>query len=434
MFRPGARVGVAVSGGPDSVCLLHLLHELAPRWDLSLAVLHLNHQLRGTESAGDEQFVRELAASLELPCFIRSAPAFRGNLEEAARRARQALFAEARQALSLDCAATGHTRSDQAETVLFRFLRGSGSAGLAGILPVTAERIVRPLIEIGGHETRAFLGAWGIEAREDSSNAADSFARNRIRRQLLPGLERDWNPALSETLARTAAWARDEEEYWAGVIAASAAELLHETGAGVEMRAPDVAAMPAAKARRFLRHAIARGKGDLRRVGFEHVEQVLELARRAEGYGSVSLPGLTATRSFEWLRIAPPSNLPAYSLGIGVPSRTRIPGSSRTISLEPARSSDSSYTEAVSLLDWGTASGPLVMRSWRAGDRYRPVGRSASCKLKHLFQEARVPEWDRRNWPVITRGESIVWVRRFGPSAEFAAPSSAACVLRIRED
>lgn len=434
MFQPGARVGIAVSGGADSVCLLHLLRELAPRWDLSLAVLHLNHRLRGAESDADEQFVQALAVSLELPCFIRSAPAFSGNLEEAGRHARQALFAEARLALSLSCVATGHTLSDQAETVLFRFLRGSGGAGLAGILPVTAEGIVRPLIEIGGDETRAFLDSRGIAAREDSSNAAESFARNRIRRQLLPALERDWNPSLTKTLARTAAWARDEEAYWTGAIAASAADLLHITGEAAAMRASEVSAMPTAMARRFLRHAIACVKGDLRRLGFEHVERVLELARSAEGHGSVSLPGLAATRSFDWLRIAPASRSQSYALGLLVPSRTRIPGESRTLSLESAGFADSGYTETVAFLDWGVASGPLVLRSWRAGDRYRPVGRVASCKLKNLFQDARVPLWERRNWPVITCGESIVWVRRFGPAVEFAAPSDAECVLKVSED
>src|ERR1039457_3522464 len=188
MFQRGARVGVAVSGGADSVCLLHVLLELAPRWDLQLSVLHLNHRLRGEESDGDEDFVRELAERLELPVTVqawdqsrqagRPAPP---NLEEAAREARLAFFAQAIKSGAVERVALGHTRSDQSETVLFRFLRGAGTAGLAGIRPVTAAGIVRPLLGVERFQVEAFLLERGIEWREDSTNVSFQLARNRIR-------------------------------------------------------------------------------------------------------------------------------------------------------------------------------------------------------------------------------------------------------------
>ena len=149
MFGPGMRVGVAVSGGADSVCLLHALLEVGPRWDLRLSVLHLNHRLRGAESDGDEAFVRDIAERAGLPILVKSwdrAGVGSANLEEAARHARLAFFAEAMASGAVDRVAVGHTRSDQAETVLFRFLRGAGSAGLAGIRPAASIGIVRPLI------------------------------------------------------------------------------------------------------------------------------------------------------------------------------------------------------------------------------------------------------------------------------------------------
>ena len=148
MFEPGQHVGVAVSGGADSVCLLHVLRELAPQWDLRLSVLHLNHGLRGEESRQDEQFVRELAARVGLDAKVRAVDvaASPDNLEQAARHARLAFFRERLAAGDVARIATGHTRNDQAETVLFRFLRGSGGAGLAAIRPITADGIVRPLV------------------------------------------------------------------------------------------------------------------------------------------------------------------------------------------------------------------------------------------------------------------------------------------------
>ena len=206
MFEAGQSVGVAVSGGADSVCLLHVLLELAPKWDLHLSVLHLNHQLRGEESRQDAEFVRELAVRLGLPFLLREADvaASSDNLEQAARLARLAFFAEMLASGAVARVALGHTRSDQAETVLFRFLRGSGTAGLAGICPVTSQGIVRPLIEMERTGINQFLRERGIGWREDSSNASLQFARNRIRRQLLPQLAAVWNPAIVQTLAHTA--------------------------------------------------------------------------------------------------------------------------------------------------------------------------------------------------------------------------------------
>src|SRR5690348_10827094 len=148
MFPPGARVGVAVSGGADSVFLLQALRELAPRWNLHLSVVHIEHGIRGAASRADAAFVQDLAARHSLPFHLHQAdvPAIHDNLEQAARHVRQAFFAELLSTGAVDRIATGHSRSDQAETVLYRILRGSGLAGLSGILPVTEERIVRPLL------------------------------------------------------------------------------------------------------------------------------------------------------------------------------------------------------------------------------------------------------------------------------------------------
>ena len=280
MFEPGQKVAVAVSGGADSVCLLYALLELAHRWNLQLEVAHVDHGLRGEESRGDAEFVRGLAAELGLPYLpreirVRDEP---GNLEANAREARRSFFRELIAAGEADRVATGHTRSDQAETVLFRFLRGSGTAGLAGILPATPEGLVRPLIDVERSEARMWLGERGIRWREDSTNASPEFARNRIRHFLLPELTREWNPALTHTLARMAEWARDEEVYWRGEIDAVAAGLLRMKRGAVLFETGPLLQMPPAAARRLVRRALELAKGDLRAIGFDHVEAILGLA------------------------------------------------------------------------------------------------------------------------------------------------------------
>ena len=446
MFAPGQRVGVAVSGGADSVCLLHVLGELAPRLDLQLSVLHLNHQMRAAESDADEEFVRGLASRLGLELHSMRADVPRiaaetgDNLEQAARRVRREFFLGFLRRGTLDRVALGHTGSDQAETVLFRFLRGSGIAGLAGIRPVTPDGLVRPLIEIDREEVRQYLSGRGIAWREDSSNSDCRFARNRIRHELLPGLAQDWNPALAGTLARTAAVARDEEEYWDAEIGRVVAGRLVERPPAVLFRADWLGTLPPAVARRVVRRAIQTAKGDLRDIDMEHVERILELTSTLAGSGRLQVPGLDVFRSFDWVRLAPPGTDTLanrdYDVPAPVPGLLRLPHGA-TLSLELAASEASGtanvYNKEGTELDWDRVSGGLRVRNWRPGDRYRPVGRTSETRIKLLFQDARIPLWERRRWPIITCGESIVWAARFGTAAEYAASPQTHTVLRVRE-
>ena len=423
MLPPGVRVIAAVSGGPDSVCLLHVLRELnAPL----AGVAHFNHKLRGAESDLDERFVAAMAGDLGLPFFRNEADSrqVHGNLEQAARDARRLFFASLGGRI-----ATGHTRDDQAETVLFRILRGTGLTGLAGIHPVTKEGLMRPLLDVTRAEVLEFLTSRGIPYREDSSNREARFARNRIRHELLPQLKRDWNPKITDALAHLADLAYKEE---AG----------QETGRGpggpphgrmneVEIDATALDKLPIGEARRLVRQAIARAKGDLRRIEYRHIEQVLDLSLEAWS-GRVSLPGLEVTRSFDWIRFAPPSDRrPVEPVAVEVPGTYAAPDGATLIRLEKAESA-SCVTLRVEL-SWGRISAPVELRGWRPGDHYRPAGQSRDQKLKDLFQIERVPSWRRRFWPILTSGGKILWARGFGAAQEFVAGDGQGPVLRIEE-
>ena len=448
MFQPDQRVGVAVSGGADSVCLLHVLRELAPRWNLRLTVLHLDHKLRGDESSNDAAFVHELAARLVLPfefeeCDVAGLCRESGdNLEQAARAARLRFFNRLMESGKVDRIATGHTRSDQAETVLFRFLRGSGTAGLAGIRPIS-DGVVRPLIEIDRGEIEGYLRERGIAWRTDSSNASTAFARNRIRHTLLPQLTEHWNPALPETLAHTADWAQAEEAYWESELARLTPVHLIADPPAVLLRVEDLADLHLAVTRRLIRRAVKMAKGDLRGVGFEHLAGILELAASTEGHGRLQIPGVDVFRSFGWLRLAPPTtdNLENrnYRLPLPVPGAVELPGQRWIVHTELSENtnvtetSEGVYNGCVGCLDWNRISGSLEVRNWRPGDQYQPAGRKEAEKIKLLFQEARIPLWERRHWPIVTTGDVILWARRFGPAAAYAAGYGASPVLSIRE-
>jgi tRNA(Ile)-lysidine synthase len=438
MFHAGERVGVAVSGGADSVCLLHVLREL--ECGLSLMVLHVNHGLRGAESDADEAFVRDLAArlGLEFRCYaadVRSiSQSTRDNLEQAARRVRHEFFAGLRRDKVVEAVALGHTRSDQAETVLFRILRGAGTAGLSGIRPVTREGLVRPLIDVNRGEVRDFLAERGIAWREDASNLDPAFARNRIRHELLPALARDFNPAIEDTLAGMAEVAQDEERYWETFIGEQTVGRLVTKPPVALFRAGLLADLEPAVARRAARRVIEAAKGDMRGIDLAHIEQVLSVARAQTSAARVQIPGLDVFRSYEWVRLAPLGfdrlEDRNYRAQAPVPGRVAVPGT--TWSLELQLQSDSSYNGSDDKLDWGRIAGKLELRNWRPGDQYRPVGHACEAKIKSMFQAARVPLWDRRKWPILTSGETILWAAHFGPSADWAATERTRICLSVR--
>lgn len=405
MLPPGARVIVAVSGGADSVCLLHVLKELAPH---SVAgVAHFNHKWRPGASDEDERFVAQLAQPL--PFFRAEASPARGNLEQNARRARMAFFSSLGTTVAL-----GHTRDDQAETVLFRFLRGSGLAGLSGIAP-TADGIIRPLLEITRKEVEEYLHSRNIPWREDATNTDLTFARNRIRHELLPQLSRDWNPKITDALANLADLAHEEENYWQHEI--DQIDLIR-TPTSIELSVGILTALPRAAARRLIRRAIFLGKGDLRQIDFHHIEAVLNLRRQ------IRLPGLTVTRSFDWIRFAPSDPPHPTPVRITPPGKFLSPDGQTQICVDIAQSDPCASLDVEAC----QVCSPLELRGWRPGDHYRPQGQSRDRKIREMFQKARIPSWRRASWPILTSGDKILWARQFGVAED--VPST---MLRIRE-
>jgi tRNA(Ile)-lysidine synthase len=440
MLVSGDRVIVAVSGGADSVCLLEVLIELGVTIS---GVAHFNHKLRGEASEADEKFVEQLASDRGLPFFRGEFQPVPGNFEQAAREARRGFFHALIESKKADRIAVGHTRDDQAETVLFRITRGSGVPGLAGILPVTREGIIRPLLDISRAQIIEFLNIHGIRWREDQTNSETRFMRNRIRHELLPLLAHNYNPRIAESLAQMAELAREEEDSWTQETVRLAAEMLAVTPGSVEVRARDLARMPKALARRLVREAIRAAKGDLRNIEFQHVEKILELARGPSGTGKAWLPGVLITRSLDWVRLTTERSAGAPSAQkIVAPGRYYWPSANLQIQLEVAERKGKTPCDTLKgQLRWDQrVAGPLELRGWQKGDAYCPQGLNRTRRLKELFQDFRVPSWRRVGWPIISYTDSggnakILWARSFGPAQDFV-PEEGYCgpVLCIREE
>ena len=435
------KIAVAVSGGADSVFLLIALHQL----HLAHAVLHVNHKLRGPESDADEAFVRTLAAHYAIPFHTAALPPPDGNTEQEARRLRYNFFSQCIADNLGDAVATGHTLDDQAETVLFRFLRGSGTAGLSGIRPATTEGIVRPLLTLRRTEIRHWLTAHNIPWREDVSNADLDYQRNRIRLNVLPELTQ-LNPSLPDVLASTAHWARDEEDYWTRELDRLEPLYLQPAPETIILDIEPFTLLAPAVQRRLLRRALERVRGNLRAIGFHHVEAIRALMQTREGSGRIQLPDLDIFRSFDQLRLAR-QHFDArlernFSVPIAIPGETKVPERRLAIVMEQFTPSGV-YNGEVNALDSAKCRGSLHLRNWRPGDQLEWAGHpGAAVRIKTLFQDYRIPLWERRRWPVIVlecagsgdpaEGE-IVWTRKFGAARQFAASQDSESVVLVRE-
>ena len=448
----GGRVLAALSGGPDSVALSVLLADAAEAGGFALAgLLHVNHQLRGGAAEADEGFCRDLAAELDVPIRVERvdvaglARAARLSIEHAGHRARYAVFERVAGEERADRVATGHTRDDLAETVLLRLIRGAGPGGLAGIRP-RAGRIVRPLLEVTRRELREHLAARGLAYREDDSNRDLRVIRNRVRHRLLPLLEREFSPSIVAALAREAAIARADADWIDGVANQRAASVVTYEEGAVAVDVAAIRAQPLAVARRIARTALERASGR-GRVGFDHVERLLDLAagpasEADPAAAEADFPGSRAERRGARLVLRPAaSGRPSPAAGDGfeyrldVPGEVAVPEAGLAIAAEPAATTPSPLRARGSLVAVAAAglAPPLTVRSWRAGDVFRPLGLRGRKKLQDFFVDRKIARGARRTIPLVAdRRRGIVWVVGHAPAEDFRVTDGTAGVLILR--
>jgi tRNA(Ile)-lysidine synthase len=544
LLRAGDRVGVAVSGGIDSVALLRLLIELRHELGIVLSVVHFNHKLRGAESDADQAFVAKLASEHGLEFDTASgdvaqhAADAHSGVEAAARELRYGFFREllgsgegleiepevpqglkpdsigelfgtakavpypsaiapavpqtasvgSTPAVLLNKIATGHTLDDQAETVLMRLIRGTGLRGLGGIYPrIVFERedgehhgeIVRPLLGIRRCELEQYLTEIKQPWREDSSNTDSRFTRNRVRRLVLPLLEREFNPAVVESFAELAEIARDEEDYWENEIAgwlgtvvqwsepewlrtlpgfrasqslvqigpsqpepdSEVLARIEESGAALmnaSVSRPWLLTEPRAVQRRVLK-AVGEQAGIP--LEFKHIEEILRFAAEDGPAGKeLSLPfGWKLVREREALAFITPDlrrnqPTPDYEYSLPVPGRvvvSEVGGVIEAFRIPREMAPEARVAEynPQQLLRSDLLPERLIVRNWRPGDRFWPAHTKSPKKVKELLQERHVAQPQRRLWPVAASADEIVWLRGFPVPARLLAKPGEEAVL-----
>jgi tRNA(Ile)-lysidine synthase len=442
----GDRIGAAVSGGPDSVLMLDFLARMAGDVGFQLAVVHFNHHLRGAESNEDENFVRELAKRHGVPFFrgearvAEEARKRRRNLEATARDFRYRFFMGLIRQGKVDKVATAHTLDDQAETVLLHILRGTGMRGLGGIHRSLQNKVVRPFLGMTRAEVEAEIVKRNLPFRIDSTNLDTRFRRNKIRRELLPMIEREYNPEIKRLLSEMSTRAR-EDEAWLDQQARErgGAWRLREDGAEKISRTA-LRNIPPTLARRVLRQMLREVAGSLAGVTHRHIEAVYNFALESQSGKRVQLPrGLAARIEFDWLILSRETGNekpPEYVYNVVVPCTIKVPemGLSMTFKIVGAKDTNRGYNGSEwPNLDPLKMPARLTLRNWRPGDRYRPSGSQKTVKVKELFRRHRVPLGERSHRPVLDSEQGIVCVRGLPAAAWAAAKKESGRVLVVSE-
>lgn len=446
MLPAAGRLLVCVSGGQDSVALLHLLSTLPPGSHEGLTVAHFNHRMRKAADA-DEAFVAELARRLGCG-FTRGegdvygcARAQGANVEVVGHELRYAFFADAAREHGCAAIALGHTGSDLAESVLMNIFRGAGVDGLASIAPRN-EPYIRPLVYITRAETEAYCRARGLAYRSDETNLDADTTRNRVRQCLMPALEADYGPGVEAALLRAALAARAEVEWTAPLVAEAVRRCLLEgssAGPGITLDVTGLAKLPRGLLVRVLRHACEEAGLPIRQVGWEHCRLMANIIREECGSAAVPLPGgFEARRSYGRLSIGPADPVARgepFAIELRVPGETELPDGRRLEVTEhigrPGEWPEAGAMEAV--LDAAAVGLCLRVRSLRAGDRLAPLGMRGSRKISDILVDEKVPVAQRAGLICITDcQDDILWLPGLRMSRSAAITQATTSYYRLR--
>ena len=435
MLKPKDSVVVGVSGGPDSVALLHILLKFAPRFSLRLGIAHLNHCLRQYESDKDAKFVESLAKAFDLPCYVQKRDVRRYqienklSLEEAARAVRYNFLNTIAKTNQYDKIALGHHADDNTEVVLMNLLRGSGKLGLAGIPPKRGDRIIRPMIYLNRTDIIEFLNQNKLKWVVDQSNTDTRHLRNRVRHDLIPMLKTAYNPNISDTLNRLSSIVRSEEEWIEDMVHPFFERtVLYFREHHIALSVPLLNEYHKALQRRILRVALAKTKGNLRRIEFANIDSAINLLVKKSSSGTIDLPDSIKiqkdrdtihiykeqSRNRDYCRTNDVRDIFSFEYQIENFEPVFIKEINAHIRFTEMRIEDMpdyrSAGQHTNFFDKDALNFPMVLRNFRPGDSFKPLGMNGTQKLKKFFIDKKVPRSERIKCPILLSGGKLIWV------------------------
>lgn len=420
LILPGETVIVGFSGGPDSLCLSHLLWRLSPRYGWRLVLAHFDHQLRGSDSRADAEFCRGWASTVGIPFFLaemdinREATDKGESTELAARRCRYAFYRQVQQDTGAVKVALGHHRDDQAETVLMRLIRGTGIDGLGGMRPLREDGVIRPLLGESREAVLDYCDAEGLVPRVDHTNSEALYTRNALRLEVLPLLATRYNPRIAEALCRTAALAAEDSDCLNALAEKHLLDLGSRSPSGLELPLRRLRTLPVALVKRVLRQGVRSVSGTVENLESEHLDQLLKLLAGAHTGKHMVFCGTRFAVSYGTLVISPDKAVPGEEeliIPVEAGSYHFLDGMI-TLRLRTRQQWDQQLDCGPNciLVDGDTIQGSLRVRRRQDGDRLIPLGMNRFKKVKDVLMDSKVPRDQRSGIPVFCDDEKILWV------------------------
>jgi tRNA(Ile)-lysidine synthase len=448
LIEKGDNIVVGLSGGPDSVCLLHILYSLSGRFNTGIIAVHINHMLRGEESEGDERYVRELCSKLNVPLYvfrhdIKAVSVKKGiSIEEAGREIRYSRFNHIAEKVGTAKIAVAHNRNDQAETVLFNLIRGTGLNGLKG-MEYKSGRVIRPLLDIGRKDIEAYCRENSLSPRIDSTNMESVYTRNKIRLDLIPYIDKLFNSNIIESISRMSLLIRDDYDYLEECVSKFYEQCTTKfQDNAVWLNLKEFLKVHPALQKRLIRRAIKQVKGNLKDVESIHLESAQALCKDGKTGSQIHLPdNIRVLKSYETVKIFVYDNnifQPVFDLSLKMPGITDIEAlqasikvslKKRPLIIEDYR--NMRYNSLVQFFDYDNLGSELRVRNRRNGDRFKPYRSRGTKKLKEYFIDNKIPRGIRNTIPLIAKGNEIVWVIGYRISDKFKVTENTKSILRV---
>lgn len=433
---------VALSGGPDSVCLLHILHRMSKEMNLKIFAAHLNHKIRGLDAYMDSLYVMKLCEELQIPCFIRAidVPKYCNDnklgLEDGARKLRYEIFNEIREKLSADKIAIGHNKNDQAETVLMRIMRGTGLQGLRGIEYKREGGIIRPILDISREDIENYCKENNLSPRIDGTNLEAIYSRNKIRLKILPYMKEEFNENIVGSIVRMSKNIKVDSDYIDSQVDISYNEVCRKYEDGVYIFVDLLEKEHEAIKNRLIIKAIREVLGDANSIDKKHIEEVLTLMGKNKNGKKINLPrGLYAYRFNDYILISLKEinyEKIEYNYEIEPGKEVYIAELGKTFKSKIVDAVDfnaETLGENVQYLDFGKIKGNITLRNRHQGDKI--ILRGGTKKIKELFIGMKIPREERSFVPLIVNDSNIVSVCGYRISANYLVDENTEKILEF---
>lgn len=448
LIERGDKIIVALSGGPDSVCMLHLLNSIKEEYGLKLYAAHLNHQIRGIEAQKDALYAINLCDSMGINCFLNSidVPKFceeNGySIEEGARYLRYKMFFDLKEKLGAQKIAIAHNKDDQGETLLMRIMRGTGLDGLKGIDYKRKDGIIRPLLKIAKKDINEYCQKHGLEPRIDHTNFKDIYTRNKIRLNLMPYMEKEFNPNLKDALMNLSDIVKDDADYINKNASSVFENIAILEGRGLKIRISDLKSQHNAILKRLIRKSIEFILDNIKGIEMVHINDVIDLFGKP--HKNIDLPkGLKVYNDSEYIIFTTEVISVEYKMIqpvlLKLDETIQVPvlnASVETKTMKIEEYKKQKPKKYQKFFDLDKIKGDITIRSRKNGDKIRPLGMRGSKKVKDILIDEKIPREKRELVPIVCDSEQIMWVcdYKMGENHKIDANTENVFMISIRFD